>query len=124
MNLFDKLYVMLLEAFLFMSEREPELLAKGIFSLLIWINILNLTILFHLLFGWQYLFNKNLFLILFLLVFAAIYFQYSKTNIKKKIKEYIEQRDSNVRKRSWVKSILLYLGSFGLGAILVVIKNW
>jgi amino acid permease len=123
MNLFDNLYLILIDAFRYKSENDASGNARVLLSVLVIINLINIFLLINTLFDLEVVVNKYISLFLIIVAFMMFSIYFAKAEKKILLERKLRIEDKLLQKRNYVKSIIIFLLSFGFLALNAVLKN-
>ncbi|MFZ1280080.1 MAG: hypothetical protein WAR59_04540 [Ignavibacteriaceae bacterium] len=123
MNLFDNLYLILIDAFRYKSENDASGNARVLLSVLVIINLINIFFLINTLFDLEVVVNKYISLFLIIVAFMMFSIYFAKAEKKILLERKLRIEDKLLQKGNYVKSIIIFLLSFGFLALNAVLKN-
>ena len=123
MNLFDNLYLILIDAFRYKSENDASGNARIVLSVIVVTNLINIFLLINTLFDLEIVVNKYISLFLIIVAFMMFSIYFAKAEKKILLERKIRIEDKLLQKRNYVKSIIIFLLSFGLLALNAILKN-
>ena len=123
MNLFDNLYLILIDAFRYKSENDSSGNARIVLSVIVVTNLINIFLLINTLFDLEIVVNKYISLFLIIVAFMMFSIYFAKAEKKILLERKIRIEDKLLQKRNYVKSIIIFLLSFGLLALNAILKN-
>lgn len=123
LNIIDKLYIILIDAFWYKSENDASGNARILLSVLVIINLINIFLLINTLFDLEVMVNKYISLFLIIVAYLVFSIYFAKAEKKILLERKLRIEDKLLQKRNYVKSIIIFLLSFGFLALNALLKN-
>ena len=123
LNIFDKLYIILIDAFRYKSESDAQRTAKALLSVLLVIYLINILLFISTILTYNLAISKFLYWSILIVSLIVVFIFYPSDEKKKLIVLKLSLNDKTQQKRNYIKAIVIYLLSFCLFLINAIVKN-
>ena len=123
LNILDKLYITLIDAFRYKSESDAQRTAKALLSVLLVIYLINILLFISTILTYDLAISQFLYWLILIISLIVVFIFYPDDEKKKLITLKLSLNDKAQQKKNYIKAIVIYLLSFCLFLINAIVKN-
>jgi hypothetical protein len=123
LNILDKLYIILIDAFRYKSESDAQRTAKALLSVLLVIYLINILLFISTILTFDLAISQFLYWLILIISLIVVFIFYPDDEKKKLIALKLSLNDKAQQKKNYIKAIVIYLLSFCLFLINAIVKN-
>jgi hypothetical protein len=123
LNILDKLYIILIDAFRYKSESDAQRTAKALLSFLLGIYFINILLFISTILAYDLAISQFLHWSILIISVIVVFIYYPSDEKKKLIALKLSLNDKAQQKKNYIKAIVIYLLSFCLFLINAIVKN-